>query len=182
MFALDGRLLRTLPMLMLRPGRMTRQYIDGMRARFVPPFRLFLLTSVIFFLTVFTVLENQSWLREFRFSPSDAPSGSFVIGGDAQFSIGLDNDAEVAELRQRLASEDLSPEEPAQTEIALEIVEQSDSLAAFLRPDGSIDGIGCASRRSSQIRISRQLNSPPRRPPSTGWRTSTRTRSVSASG
>jgi len=139
MFALDGRLWRTLPMLLLRPGRMTRDYIDGKRARFVPPFRLFLLTSVIFFLTVFTVLENQPWLKEFRFSPDDAPSGSFVIAGDAQFNLGMDNDAEVAELRERLAAEDLAPEERERLETALKIVEQSDSLAAFVRPDGSID-------------------------------------------
>ncbi|MEX1252253.1 MAG: DUF3667 domain-containing protein [Hyphomonas sp.] len=51
MFSLGGRLWRTLPLLVLRPCRMTREYIDAKRARYVPLFRLFLLTSVIFFLT-----------------------------------------------------------------------------------------------------------------------------------
>ena len=139
MFALDGRLWRSLPMLLLRPGRMTREYIEGRRARFVPPFRLFLLTSVIFFLTVFTVLEQQPWLKEFRFSPDDAPSGSFVIAGDTRFNLGEGNEAEAAELRQRLAADDLTPEERAGLETALQIVDQGDSLAAFVRPDGSID-------------------------------------------
>jgi len=142
MFALDGRLWRSLPMLLLRPGRMTREYIDGRRARFVPPFRLFLLTSVIFFLTVFTVLENQPWLKEFRFSPGDAPSGHIVIGGETQFNIGKDNEADLADLREKLAAEDLTPEQRQAMEAALETGEQSGSLAAFVRPDGSIDRDG----------------------------------------
>lgn len=139
MFALDGRLWRTLPALMLRPGRMTRDYIDGKRARFVPPFRLFLLTSVIFFLTVFWTLEHQPWLKEFRFSPEAAPSGNFVIAGDTAFNIGLNTDAEAATLRTQLAAEDLSAEERARLESALEAAEQTGSLAGFVLPDGSID-------------------------------------------
>ena len=69
MFALDGRLLRSLPMLMFRPGRMTRNYLDGKRARYVPPFRMFLLASVIFFLTIFTMNDAQHWFTDWRFDP-----------------------------------------------------------------------------------------------------------------
>jgi len=61
MFSLDGRLFRSVPMLMFRPGRMTRNYLDGRRARYVPPFRMFLLASVIFFLTVFTLSDELGW-------------------------------------------------------------------------------------------------------------------------
>ena len=60
-FALDGRLWRSLPMLLFRPGRMTRNYLDGKRARYVPPFRMFLMASVIFFLTLFTLGEQMGW-------------------------------------------------------------------------------------------------------------------------
>lgn len=138
MFALDGRMGRSLPMLLLRPGRMTRDYIEGRRARFVPPFRLFLLTSVIFFLTVFTALENQPWMQEVRFSPGSQPSGSFVIGGDAQFRIDAPETAE--SLRARLAEADLTAEERADTEAALKAVEASgQALSGFLLPDGTID-------------------------------------------
>ena len=85
MFALDGRLFRSLPMLMFRPGRMTRNYVDGQRARYVPPFRMFLLASVIFFLTIFTMNDQQGWFEgwrfeapavggtDFRLSPPDEP-------------------------------------------------------------------------------------------------------------
>jgi len=48
-FAIDGRLARTLPALLARPGRMTRAYLDGQRARFIPPFRLYVFASLIFF-------------------------------------------------------------------------------------------------------------------------------------
>ena len=88
MFALDGRLWSTLPALMLRPGRMTRDYIDGKRARFVPPFRLFLLTSVIFFLTVFWTLEHQPWLKELKFTPDAQSESEFVVVGTTRFKIG----------------------------------------------------------------------------------------------
>ena len=39
---LDGKFWRTLPELALRPGRLTRGYIDGRRARYVSPMGLFL--------------------------------------------------------------------------------------------------------------------------------------------
>ncbi|QIG78463.1 DUF3667 domain-containing protein [Stakelama tenebrarum] len=38
----DGKLWRTLPMLVFRPGELTRRYIEGERARFVSPMALFL--------------------------------------------------------------------------------------------------------------------------------------------
>lgn len=46
----DGRLWRTLPDLMLRPGRLTRAYLDGHRAPQIPPLRLFLVVLLAIFL------------------------------------------------------------------------------------------------------------------------------------
>lgn len=48
-FAIDGRIAKTLPDLLLRPGRITCAYLDGQRARFIPAFRLYVLASLIFF-------------------------------------------------------------------------------------------------------------------------------------
>ncbi len=45
---LDGRLLRTLPDLFLRPGRLARDYMEGRIVRHVPPFRTFLVALLIF--------------------------------------------------------------------------------------------------------------------------------------
>lgn len=49
-FHWDGRLFRTLPNLALRPGRLTRSYLDGKRTSQVPPFRLFLVVLLVAFL------------------------------------------------------------------------------------------------------------------------------------
>jgi hypothetical protein len=45
---LDGRLGQTLPALFLNPGKLARDHLEGRRQRHVPPFRLFLITLLIF--------------------------------------------------------------------------------------------------------------------------------------
>lgn len=65
-FSLDGRIARTLPALMFRPGHVTRSYLDGKRARYVPPFRLFLLCSLLFFAVFFGVGDRLGWFEEVR--------------------------------------------------------------------------------------------------------------------
>ena len=46
---LDTRLLRTLGPLCFRPGFVIREYLAGRRVRFVPPLKMFLLASLVFF-------------------------------------------------------------------------------------------------------------------------------------
>ncbi len=46
----DSRLWRTLGYLLTKPGRLTREFFDGRRAAYLPPFRLYLVISVAFFL------------------------------------------------------------------------------------------------------------------------------------
>ena len=46
----DSRLWRTLATLLVRPGRLTREFLDGRRAHYLPPVRLYLVISVAFFL------------------------------------------------------------------------------------------------------------------------------------
>ena len=46
----DSRLWATLGRLLFRPGQLTRDFFDGRRARFLPPFRLYLVISLVFFL------------------------------------------------------------------------------------------------------------------------------------
>lgn len=52
---LDGKVWRTLPMLVFRPGELTRRYIDGERARFISPIALFLF-SVFLMFAVFSLV------------------------------------------------------------------------------------------------------------------------------
>jgi len=46
----DSRLWRTLNSLWFKPGKLTREYILGKRMSYLPPFRLYLIVSVVFFL------------------------------------------------------------------------------------------------------------------------------------
>ena len=52
---LDGKIFRTLPLLAIWPGDLTRRYVDGERARFVSPLALFLF-SVFFTFAVFSLI------------------------------------------------------------------------------------------------------------------------------
>jgi Protein of unknown function (DUF3667) len=46
---LDGRILRTLALLLARPGRLTREYLDGRRIRYTQPLQLYLGSAAAFF-------------------------------------------------------------------------------------------------------------------------------------
>ena len=50
---IDSRLWQTLIPLMIRPGRLTRDYLQGRRARYMPPFRMYLVLSLLFFVVAF---------------------------------------------------------------------------------------------------------------------------------
>jgi len=60
-FSWDSRTARTLAALLFRPGFLTTEYFAGRRARYVPPLRLYLITSVVFFfvLSFETLLETS---------------------------------------------------------------------------------------------------------------------------
>ena len=57
---LDGKVWRTLPLLIAKPGELTRRYIDGERAKFVSPLALFLFSVFLLFAVVGQSLDfNQ---------------------------------------------------------------------------------------------------------------------------
>jgi hypothetical protein len=65
--ALEGALWRTLRMLLTRPGRLTREYMDGRRRQYVLPLRLYLTCSFVFFLVL-------------RLMPVSSPEHTVVVG------------------------------------------------------------------------------------------------------
>ncbi len=48
-FDFDSRFLRTLKPLLFKPGKLTRDYLDGRRFRYVPPLRLYVFSSIACF-------------------------------------------------------------------------------------------------------------------------------------
>jgi hypothetical protein len=51
-FSINSALPRTVGALLGRPGHLTREYMSGRIVRYIPPFRLYLVTSVLFFLAL----------------------------------------------------------------------------------------------------------------------------------
>jgi len=49
---LESRFLRTTSLLVFLPGVLTKSYVEGKRARYIPPVRLYLIVSVLFFVAL----------------------------------------------------------------------------------------------------------------------------------
>ncbi len=60
-FSFDSRASRTLLPLLFRPGFLTNEYITGKRVHYVPPLRLYLFISIVFFISLkFTVSSEDN--------------------------------------------------------------------------------------------------------------------------
>jgi hypothetical protein len=69
----DGRIWRTLGRLIVKPGRLTRDYLDGHRAPQIPPFRMFLVVLLaVFFAGSWNFQSNEV---HFKVAPAD----SFIV-------------------------------------------------------------------------------------------------------
>ena len=73
-FHFEGKIWHTLPLLMWRPGDLTRRYIAGERARFISPVALFLF-SVFLLATVLGSLPGSSTLDGLRDGIADSSGG-----------------------------------------------------------------------------------------------------------
>lgn len=58
-FSFDSRASRTLWPLMFRPGFLTKEYFAGRRVHYVPPLRLYLFISIVFFLTLKLTVSGE---------------------------------------------------------------------------------------------------------------------------
>lgn len=75
----DSRVWLTLRLLMTKPGFLTREFLEGRRARYLPPFRLYLVMSVLLFLVIAvvggktTIVEVDAEESAAQGSPQSAP-------------------------------------------------------------------------------------------------------------
>lgn len=104
-FHFEGKIWRTIPMLVLHPGALTRRYVAGERARFVSPLALFLFMVFLLFATI------HSFAGEF-----DGPNLNEVQRARATKMI--DDQLGEALAKQRTSGE-MTPED--RTELALTI-------------------------------------------------------------
>jgi hypothetical protein len=59
----DSRLWRTLHLLWFKPGKLTLEFVAGRRAAYLPPFRLYLVLSIIFFLVASASNTHVKFVR-----------------------------------------------------------------------------------------------------------------------
>ena len=104
---IDSRLWQTVIPLLVRPGRLTADYLQGRRARFMPPFRMYLVLSLLFFLVAFFDPREQFGLF---FEPEPEPAQGEVEGPAAETGAG---DAEAQAVLDELVAEGVITEEQA---------------------------------------------------------------------
>ncbi|MCB1695434.1 MAG: DUF3667 domain-containing protein [Halioglobus sp.] len=81
-FRWDSRIWRTLLPLLFRPGFLTAEFIAGRRARYVPPFRLYLIVSFVLFLVLSLTAGDAISIRgDADLSPHPAAQGQ--VTGDS---------------------------------------------------------------------------------------------------
>ena len=119
----DGRLATTLRDLVLRPGMLTREFLEGRRVRYISPLRIYLLASLVYFLLAAGAPDNKP------------QSGKTTVGGVQVGVTSTDSKGTVSRpdrvakaTRESLQDRSLSPEEKA---AALADVERA---PAWLRP------------------------------------------------
>lgn len=115
---LDGKFWKTLPLLVFKPGKLTRRYIDGERAKFVSPMAMFLF-SVFAMFAIFQMVGIST------------PAG---LGTDTNFAGSTQQMQEQAqeardERAQRL--ERLSADDPGRAELEAELKQLDESLAGL---------------------------------------------------
>lgn len=90
LFHTDGRLLQTLPRLILRPAALTRDYLAGRRASQMPPLRLFLVVILLFFFVgsvrEFAEPSHVEWVK--LDAPAKAPPEVNLGGGPTIHALG----------------------------------------------------------------------------------------------
>jgi len=69
----NGRIWRTLHPLWFKPGYLSRRFVDGHRACYVPPWRLYLFTSILAFLLFSVSLTGEVERSRGETRPPDTP-------------------------------------------------------------------------------------------------------------
>ncbi|BDC50167.1 hypothetical protein F183_A24830 [Bryobacterales bacterium F-183] len=72
---LDSKVFRTLRLLLLHPGQLTKQYLSGQRQPFVPPVKLYLAITTLFF---FFGAQTEFNIEGFQRSANDQRLGNIV--------------------------------------------------------------------------------------------------------
>jgi Protein of unknown function (DUF3667) len=109
----DGKIWRTLPMLVWKPGELTRRYIHGERAKFVSPLALFLFSVFLTFAmySFLTPKEIDLWTN----TPATAAEAKTVLDADRKSIV---EDIAKLEAEKKQATTDVEPTAWMDSELA----------------------------------------------------------------
>jgi Protein of unknown function (DUF3667) len=126
-FHFEGKMWRTIPELFFHPGRLTRRYIDGERAKFVSPMALYLFTVFLMF-AVFSFTTSNLFD-----STKDSVTGDVV----EQWKEGNETakertDEKIAAVREQLKEEGLTSQRRAELERQLSDLQAAQAVMTAL--------------------------------------------------
>ena len=76
MLDIDGRLAKTLKMLLFSPGRLSKEYTEGRRMCYSPPLRMYLVISLLFFVVLSLIQTTTSQLDHIQIAIFLFPIGT----------------------------------------------------------------------------------------------------------
>ncbi len=142
LFHFEGKFFRNIVTLLFRPGVLTADFNAGKRAAQMPPFRLYIFVSFVFFLLVFLGEKEADLVRETKGKPRQGLSV-----GDKPVSIATIGDA-WRDTATQMKSEDW--QDPAKVTAALE--EVAAKTEAAVEPAGSTDPSAPQKRLVDEVR------------------------------
>jgi hypothetical protein len=104
LFSLDGKVPRTVRLFLTAPGKLVREHIEGRRAPYVSPLRLYLLVSVLHVISLFIFGGGGPLDLESSFPGGASDDAGEVATGTS--SPGSSSDAEAARRRKQDAIDD----------------------------------------------------------------------------
>jgi hypothetical protein len=167
MFHLDGRLLRTVPDLFLRPGRLARDYMEGRIARHVPPFRAFLVSLLLYMFAAEHVMHQLTLMNEknaeAQAEAMKTPQGRAKAVADLRKEAQSERNDALTEAKSELKeaqeeSEGKTPEgaAAAQKAYAEKVARADAALAQALKTAAEVEA-GAAPARTTQERVTQAL-------------------------
>ena len=139
-FHFEGKIWRTIPELFFRPGRLTRRYIDGERAKFVSPMAMFLFTVFLMF-AVFSI-TGGALVAEGRKGADDSDT-NLMTSDPSDWKSGVrrsirEADKGIESLQKQLNAADVSPERRVTLESQIgDLRTARDALDAAVKSDRS---------------------------------------------
>ncbi len=157
----DGRIWRTVPLLVGNPGRLTREWVEGKRSRYVSPLGLFLFTIfLMFFILSFggdkafkmaATHDSETAARQSVATAHEAIARAKSEFAEAQKDVATASPSEAAEAKALLAkaTEDLDEAADDLAEASNRVTQLQMEAKAAPRPDGLTPGSWQAKMRDA---------------------------------